>query len=89
MSIVVNMDKARDIWRDNFRQRREDMWEDVDVEFMVALEAGDVAKQQEVAEKKQLLRDVTLTDLSTANTPSELKQVWPDILGDQPDELKD
>jgi len=52
----------------------------VDTEFMRAVENGDTTKQQQIVAKKQALRDVTTTDLSTITTPEELKNVWPDIL---------
>jgi hypothetical protein len=47
---------------------------------MRVVENGDTTKQQQIATKKQALRDVTTTDLSTITTPEELKNVWPDIL---------
>jgi hypothetical protein len=34
--------------------------------------------------KKQMLRDITLTDLSSIQHPDELRNIWPDILGENP-----
>jgi hypothetical protein len=44
------------------------------------MQIGDTVKQQQISTKKQALRDVTNTDLSTITTPEELKNVWSDIL---------
>ena len=84
MSIKVNINKAKDIWRDKWRQAREPLLKDLDVEFMRATELNDTSKQAEVAAKKQALRDITDTDLSGADTAADIKQVWPTVLGDQP-----
>ena len=87
MSIKINMNKARDIWKDKWRAAREPLLKDLDVEFMRATEAGDNTKQAEIAAKKQELRDVTETDLSASETPELLKQVWPGCLGEKPENL--
>jgi len=53
----------------------------LDVEYMRADEAGNVAKKLAVAKKKQELRDVTADPrIESAKTPEELKAVWPDCL---------
>jgi hypothetical protein len=45
--------------------------------------AGDTAKQQEIAAKKQSLRDVTVDPvIDAATTPDELKAVRPSALQD-------
>jgi len=87
MGIQVNMSKARDIWRDKWREARSSLLEDLDVEFMRATESADQAKQTEVAAKKQELRDVTTTDIDSLDNPDDLKLVWPDCLGDKPNNL--
>jgi hypothetical protein len=87
MSIQVNMSKARDIWRDEWRQARKPLLEDLDVEFMRATESADQAKQTEVAAKKQELRDVTDTNINNVDNPDHLMLVWPNCLGDKPENL--
>lgn len=79
-SIKVNIDKAKEIQRNKWRNARKPILEMLDVEFIKALESGDIIKQEEVKAKKQALRDITLTDLSEIETPEELKNVWPEIL---------
>jgi len=79
--ITVDMTKAREIKRDQLRAERKPLLEQLDVEFMRAQEAGDTAKQQEIAAKKQALRDVTADPaIDDATTPDELKAVRPDVL---------
>lgn len=78
--ITINLDKAKDIQKNKWREARKPLFTQLDTEFMRAVESGDTVKQQQIAAKKQALRDVTVTDLSTITTPEELKNVWPDIL---------
>ena len=78
--ITINLDKAKDIQKNRWREARKPLLTQLDTEFMRAVESGDTVKQQQIAAKKQALRDITVTDLSTITTPEELKNVWPDIL---------
>lgn len=83
MSIKVNMTKAVEIHKDLLRSARQPLLEQLDIEYLKALEqGGDVA---EIAAQKQQLRDVTKDlALTTAATPEELKAVWPTVLGTNP-----
>jgi hypothetical protein len=74
----VNIDKAKVIHLDKFREARKPLLESLDVQYMRALETEDTVKAAEIAVKKQELRDVTKTPLP--DTLPELKEVWPDIL---------
>lgn len=78
--ITINLDKAKNIQKNRWREARKPLFIQLDAEFMRAVESGDVVKQQQIAVKKQALRDVTVTDLSSITTAEELKNVWPDIL---------
>jgi len=81
--IKVNMTKAREIKRDQLRAERKPLLEQLDVEFMRAQEAGDTALQQEIAAKKQALRDATVDPvIDAAATPDELKAAVPAALAD-------
>lgn len=84
--INVNMQKARDIHRDNVRQARKPLLEAKDVAFMRAVEAGDTDTQATVAAEKQALRDATAAAaIDAAKTPDALKAAWDsDLLGDSP-----
>lgn len=74
----VNIDKAKAIHLNKFREARLPKLQALDVQFMKAVEQTDTEKQAEIALKKQALRDVTLTELP--NTLAEIKEVWPSIL---------
>ena len=78
--ITINLDKAKEIQKNRWRNARKPILEKLDTQFMRAVETGDTSKQQQIATQKQSLRDVTTTDLSSVTTPEELKNVWPDIL---------
>ena len=79
MSIIINPDKAKAIWKNKWRGVRQPLLASLDIEFMKAVEAGDSAKQAEIASKKQALRDVTQTSIP-GTTPEEIKSVWPSVL---------
>ena len=51
---------------------------------MRAFEFGDTELLETIKLQKQSLRDITLTDLSSIQHPDELKDIWPDILGENP-----
>lgn len=74
--VVVNMDFARNIWRDKIRQARAGEFDALDAEFMKALETG--ADTSAIVAKKRALRDATAhPDIDAASTPEELKAVKP------------
>ena len=77
--IKFNSDKAKAIWKNKWREARKPKLEALDVEFMKAVELGQVDKQAEIGAKKQALRDVTNTEIP-GDTSEEIKSVWPLIL---------
>ena len=77
--IIINLDKAKAIWKDKWREARKPLLAFLDIEFMKAVETADTEKQAEIASKKQALRDVTQTEI-VGNTPEEIKAVWPSVL---------
>lgn len=74
----INISKAKEIQKNKFRQARKPILEKLDVEYMRALEAGDIQKQQEIAAKKQTLRDITNTSLP--DNLEGIKNTWPNVL---------
>jgi len=79
--ISVNMTKAKEIKKNMVRAEREPLFEKLDVAYMRAQEAGDTAKMQEIADKKQALRDATGDSvILDAQTPEELKAARPSAL---------
>ena len=79
-----DMQKAREIHRDNLRRERAPLLAALDVEYQRADEAEDVGAKKEVAAKKKALRDVTKDPrIAEAKTCDELKAVWPECLSPQ------
>ncbi len=76
--ITIDINAAKEIWKDKFRAARKPILEKLDVEYMRALEAGNIQKQQELAAIKQALRDVT--NISLPDTLEGIKNTWPEIL---------
>jgi len=74
--ISVNMDKAKDLWRDKIRLAREAEFVVLDAAFMKALETS--ADTTAIVAQKQALRDAPANpDIDAATTPDELKAVQP------------
>ncbi len=79
--ISIDMPKAREIHKDNLRQKRTPLLAALDVEYQRADEQGDAALKAKIAVKKQALRDVTIHPaITAAKTPDELKAAIPDAL---------
>lgn len=79
--LVVDMDRARSIHRDRMRVKRKPMLEALDVDYVRADERGDPAAKAQVVARKQALRDAPADPrIDAAQTPEELKAVWPRAL---------
>lgn len=74
--ISVNMEKAKDIWREKIREARIEPLANLDADYMKALETG--ADTTSVISQKQALRDApALASIDAATTPDELKAIQP------------
>ena len=74
--IQVNMDQAKEIWRDKIRRLRVAEFEKLDTAFMKAMETG--ADTTDIVAQKQVLRDAPAhADIDAATTPEQLKAVQP------------
>lgn len=74
--ISVDMDKAKEIWREKIRMARTGKLEALDAQFMKALETG--ADTSAIVAEKQALRDAPADPaIDAATTPDELKLVQP------------
>ena len=77
--IAPDMTVARDLFRGMMRVARAPKLAALDVAFQRALETG--SDTSIIVAQKQALRDVTSDPaIEAAQTPDELKQVWPSIL---------
>jgi hypothetical protein len=83
--ISIDIEIAKDMYKQHIRDSREKLFPDLDVKYMKALETGNQTKISEIVSKKQQLRDLTNMDVSDATTLVELKNKWPtEILGNSP-----
>ena len=79
--IDIDMPKARNIHMDKLRIKRDEKLKTLDVEWQKETERGNSKNAQDVAYIKQTLRDLPQTlDLSTVETPDELRLILPEIL---------
>lgn len=76
--IRIDMVKARDVWRDHIRRRRQPLLEELDREYMRADEAGDTKSKKGIAAKKKKLRDAPEDPrIEAATSPEDLKAIDP------------
>ena len=73
MPITINIDKAKDIWKDKIRFARKPKLEELDVEFIKAQENNEDTSA--IVTKKQELRDYP-AQVDSATTTDEIKAVW-------------
>jgi len=74
--ININMDKAKNIWRDKVRADRTPYFEQLDVDYLKATESQNVVVKTHIETKKQQLRDAPADSrIDNATTPEELKAV--------------
>jgi hypothetical protein len=79
--IVVDMDSAKEIFRDRIRVVREGIFSDLDIQFTRSLETGE--GKDEIIAKKQELRDLTSDPrIDKAKNLDDLAAAWPShVLG--------
>ncbi len=84
MIVTIDMTKAKSIHKDKIREARIPKFQELDVEFTKALEAG--TSTSEIAAKRQALRDAPADSAIDAATDiAGLKAQWnTDILGSTP-----
>ena len=81
MPLKINIDKAKNIWKNKIRVARKPKLEELDVEFVRAQETG--ADTSDIVAKKKELRDFP-AQVDSATTTDEIKAVWDtDKLGDK------
>lgn len=81
--IEVDMSIAREIHMERIRRIRDEKLKALDIEWIIAMGKKDQSKSDEVEIKRQILRDIPQTiKLDIAQTPDELKAIWPPELLD-------
>ena len=59
MGVQVNIEKAKEIQIERWREARKPLLESLDVQYLRSVEQKDESLQVEISKKKQELRDVT------------------------------
>jgi hypothetical protein len=77
-SIDHDIETAKTIWRNKWREARAKLLEKLDIDMLRAIGSNDGAKIAEIEAKKQALRDVT--QIALPDDIDEIKAVWPEIL---------
>lgn len=76
--IIIDIDNAKNIWKDKLRRDRAPILQQLDIEYIRSLETSDLAKQQNIIELKQRLRDATKDPrIDQVNSIDELKNINP------------
>jgi len=79
--VSVDLEQAREIHMINLRVQRDEMLSELDVPFQRALEDKDTVMQDNIAEKKNALRDMPQNaDMSLLDSPEKIKAFMPDVL---------
>lgn len=78
--ININLDKAKEIWKDKIREKRKPALEQLDIEVMRANENEEDTTS--LITEKQVLRDLP-NDVDNADTTENIKNVWHERLGNK------
>lgn len=79
--VNIDMESARNIWRNKIRAARKPLLSKLDVDYMRADERGDTSAKDLIAKNKQELRDAPQDPaIDAAQTPEDLMAVWPRAL---------
>jgi len=80
MGIFINIDKAKEVWKEKIRTARKSALEKLDVDFVKAQETS--SDTTSIVADKNTLRDLP-EQVDIATTVDEIKTVWNDMLGDK------
>jgi len=85
-AVAIDLSAAREIHRTHLRTARAPKLADLDALYMRELERGPQGRPQDIADQKQVLRDLPQDpNIESAATASALRALWPAaLLGDTP-----
>jgi hypothetical protein len=78
--ITIDINKAKEVWKDKIRQARTSALAKLDIDFIKAQEQGNDTTS--IVADKNILRDLP-NEVDTANSIEEIKAVWNNMLGDK------
>jgi len=89
-NITKDVNYPKVVWEQLRRWRivRNSLLAKLDIEVIRALEVNDKTKLKEVADLKAQLRDVTDYDFSQVEKLEDILVIWPECLGEPPEEFK-
>lgn len=76
--ITIDLNVAKEIWINKWREARAPILEKLDIEYIRADELGNNSLKGEIASLKQQLRDITLIQLP--DNLKDIKKIWPEVL---------
>lgn len=80
-----NKERAKVVLQNQIRNMRGDLFKELDVAYLRAVESGDTELQSQISAKKEILRNLTDIDVNSFNNREEWLALWPvDILGKNP-----
>ena len=83
--IDIDIEKARDVWRNHIRIARELAFEENDKLLRDAILENDDEKRKRGLSIRDALRNATrLPEIDSAQTVDELRRIWPEVLGKNP-----
>ena len=77
--ITIDINKAKEVWKDKIRIARKPALEKLDVDFIKAQEQS--LDTTQIVADKNTLRDLP-SQVDTATTTDEIKAVWNNMLGE-------
>jgi hypothetical protein len=73
-TLKINLDKAKEIKKEQLRNSRVEKFKDLDVQFMFSIETGDEELKNKIVQEKLRLRNIT-SDVDLCQTLDEIKSV--------------
>jgi hypothetical protein len=88
--ITKDINYPKLVWEQlrRWRSVRDPLLAKLDIEVIRALEVDDKKKLKEVADLKAQLRDITDYDFSQVEQLEDILKIWPECLGEIPEEFK-
>lgn len=82
---TYDTNKGLELMKSKIRAKRAKLFNDLDVQFMRAIESGNTELQNEIVSQKEVLRNLTNISIEGVTTREELISLWPDdLLGSNP-----
>ena len=88
--ITQDINYPKIVWEQlrRWRSVRQPLLEQLDINSLRALETNDKKTLETIVAKKNELRDITNYDFSKVEKLEDILKIWPECLGEQPEEFK-